>query len=225
MRLRVLVVEDDLPSLELLTTVLESYDVEVIPLSNSTAAMALVADRQFDGVFLDLQMPGVDGFELARSVRLSRVNHTVPIVIVTGREDASTMKESFAVGGTFFLQKPVDKQKLRKLFQGVRGAMCDAHRRMVRLSLQVDVACRIGGQQSFTANSRNISLGGMLIDAGRVLETRIPMHLEFCLPGSAKLIRTGAVVERVDDRRRIGVRFTNLRGDDQQSIRTLLDSE
>ncbi|MDP9267021.1 MAG: hypothetical protein M3P27_01690 [Acidobacteriota bacterium] len=65
----------------------------------------------------------------------------------------------------------------------------------------------------------------MLIDAGRLLETRIPLHIEFCLPGNPRLIRTGAVVERVDDKRRIGVRFANLRGDDQQSIRALLDSE
>src|SRR3954465_2429514 len=169
MRLSVLVVEDDVPSLELLTTVLQLSDVEVRPLSDTTEAKKLIENQQFDGVFLDLQMPGIDGFELAKSVRLSRVNHTVPIVIVTGREEATTMKEAFAVGGTFFLQKPLDRQKLRKLFQSVRGAMCAAHRRMVRVSLQVDVACRIAGQ-SFIANSRNISMGGMLIDAGRLLE-------------------------------------------------------
>ena len=224
MRLKVLVVEDDLPSLELLTAALRLYDVEVRALSDSTAAKALIANTQFDGVFLDLQMPGTDGFELARCVRLSRVNHTIPIVVVTGREEASTMKEAFAVGGTFFLQKPMNKQKLRKLFYSVRGAMDDAHRRMVRMSLQVEVACRIAGQ-SFVGNSRNISMGGMLIDAGRLLETRIPLQLEFCLPGNPRRIKTGAVVERVDEKRRIGVRFTNLRGDDQQSLRTLLDSE
>jgi DNA-binding response OmpR family regulator len=218
------VVEDDLPSLELLTAVLRLYDVEVRPLSDSAAAKQLIENTQFDGVFLDLQMPGIDGFELARCVRRSRMNPTVPIVILTGREEASTMKEAFAVGGTFFLQKPMDRQKLRKLFHSVRGAMSDAHRRMVRMSMQVDVTCRIAGQ-SFIGNSRNISLGGMLIDAGRLLEARIPMQVEFCLPGNPKVIRTGAVVERVDEKRRIGVRFTTLRGSDQQSIRTLLDSE
>ena len=224
MRLKVLVVEDDLPSLELLTAALRLHDVEVRALSDSTAAKALIANAQFDGIFLDLQMPGIDGFELARCVRSSRVNHTIPIVIVTGREDAATMKDAFAAGGTFFLQKPMDRQKLRKLFYSVRGAMSDAHRRMVRMSLHVEVACRTAGQ-SFVGTSRNISLGGMLLDAGRLLEIRIPLQLEFSLPGNPKAIKTGAVVERVDEKRRIGVRFTSLRGDDQQCIRTLLDSE
>jgi len=222
--LRVLVVEDDLPSLELLTAVLQLSDVEVHAMDDSAKAKALIEHHHFDGIFLDLQMPGVDGFELARAVRDSRVNHAIPIVIVTGREDPGTMKEAFAVGGTFFLQKPLDRQKLRRLFQSVRGAMFDAHRRMLRMSLQVDVACRIPGQ-AFIGNSRNISLGGMLIDVGRLLPVRLPLAIEFRLPGSSKVIKTGAVVERVDEKRRIGIRFTTLRHGDQHSIRTLLDSE
>jgi len=225
MNLRVLVVEDDLPSLELMRTVLHRlHGVEVRTLSDSADAIAMIESEQFDGVFLDLMMPGLDGFELARLVRKSRLNHGAPIVIVTGREDASTMREAFAVGGTFFLQKPVDRQKMGSLFQSVRGAMCDAHRRMARMPLDTDVTCNASGH-SFIGNSRNIGLGGMLIDAGRAIEVGALLRVEFRLPNKREMVSTTAVVERVDEKQRIDVLFTKLRASDRDFIRGLLDAE
>src|SRR5260370_18536639 len=110
--LKLLVVEDHPPSLDLMTEVFTYLKAEVRPISDSEKAVGIVNQERFDGIFLDLEMPNLDGFDLARLVRKSSWNKSTPIVIVTGRDERQTMQESFAIVATFFLQKPVDRQKL-----------------------------------------------------------------------------------------------------------------
>src|SRR5690348_13910163 len=84
--------------------VLTSLKAEVRALSDSEQASALVNPERFDGIFVDLQMPGVDGFELARQVRKSSWNKSAPIVVVTGHDNAKIMQEAFAAGATFLIR-------------------------------------------------------------------------------------------------------------------------
>src|ERR1700746_4043372 len=119
--LKLLVVEDDPASLELMAEVFTSLRADVRPVSDSEKAADLVNQEKFDGIFLDLEMPNMNGFELARRIRNSSWNKCVPIVIVTGLNDRRTMQEAFAIGATFFLQKPVDRQRLTGLFNTVRS--------------------------------------------------------------------------------------------------------
>jgi CheY-like chemotaxis protein len=97
--LKLLVVEDDLAGLELMTEVFTSLKAEVRPLSESQKAVALVNQEKFDGIFLDLEMPMLNGFNLARLIRKSSWNKSTPIVIVTGRDGRSMLPASNAVGG------------------------------------------------------------------------------------------------------------------------------
>src|SRR5437660_968713 len=101
----VLVVEDDLPTLELMYEVLSSPDVEVFPTSDSRRAAGVINEKKFDGIFVDVQMPGIDGLTLTRRIRESNWNRTTPVIVVTAQGDKSTMESAFAAGGTFFLQK------------------------------------------------------------------------------------------------------------------------
>src|ERR1700757_5007141 len=123
--LKLLVVEDDLASLELMTEVFMSLKAEVRPISDSEKAVAMVNQEKFDGIFLDLEMPNLNGFDLARLIRKSSWNKGTPIIIVTGREERDTMQQAFSLGATFFLQKPVDRQKLSVLFRTVSGGMVE----------------------------------------------------------------------------------------------------
>jgi CheY-like chemotaxis protein len=104
--LKLLVVEDDLASLELMTEVFRSLKANVRPVSDSEEAARRVNQEKFDGIFLDLEMPKLNGLDLARGIRKSLWNKSTPIIIVTGQDDRETMREAFAVGATFFLQKP-----------------------------------------------------------------------------------------------------------------------
>ena len=86
MPLKILIVEDDDSSLELMTEVLSSVETEVRPVNDSLAAAAIILKERFDGIFLDLNMPKLDGFALMSRIRESPSNKSTPIIVVTGEE-------------------------------------------------------------------------------------------------------------------------------------------
>ncbi len=223
MAVKVLIVENDAPTLELMDEILTSLKVDVRAVSDSEQAAAQIDQERFDGIFLDLHMPKVDGFELARRIRASSWNKSAPIVIVTGHDDTKTMQAAFAAGATFFLQKPVDRQRLTKLFRAARGRMFENRRQFVRLSLQTEVVCQIE-HQTLRGMSSNISQGGILFEVGRSLSPGTTVRLSFRLPGQELRIDVTGVVARVDEKQRVGVRFTHIGTRELQLIRELLGS-
>src|ERR1022692_1044543 len=158
--LKLLVVEDDLASLELMAEVFTSLKAEVRPVSDSEKAVGIVNQEKFDGIFLDLEMPNLNGFDLARLIRKSSWNKSTPIIVVTGRDERQTMQEAFAIGATFFLQKPVDRQKLSILFRTVSGGMLENRRRHTRAPIQTEVTCTVGAR-TIRGITWNLSQGGI----------------------------------------------------------------
>ena len=218
MPLKILVVEDDLATLELMREVLASFGVVVRALHDSQEAAAVVQGEKFDGIFLDLLMPAVDGFELARQIRRSRMNSRVPIVIVTGREGKKTMQEAFAAGATFFLPKPVDKQKLIYLLNSTRGAMVEERRRFKRIPLHAEVTWQVDARKA-TGTSSNLSHNGILFQADSSVDVGSAIRLSFRLPEQKLPIEVEGQVVRVDEKKRAGVRFAQISPEDRQRLR------
>jgi CheY-like chemotaxis protein len=201
--LRLLIVEDDVPSLELMEEVFVSLRADVRGVNESGKAAELVNRERFDGIFLDLEMPSMNGFDLARWIRNSSWNRSTPIVIVTGRDDRQTMKEVFASGATFYLQKPVDRQKLTTLFRTVRG----------------DVLCSMASRQS-QGVTWNLSLGGMQVDVGH-LKPSEAVRVSFRLPSSGILVDAVGEVVWVNDKRQ-GIKFEHLSTKNEKAIRDFI---
>jgi CheY-like chemotaxis protein len=214
--LKLLVVEDDRASLELMTEVFTYLKAEVSPVSDSEKAAGMVSREKFDGIFLDLEMPKLNGFELARVIRKSPWNKSTPIIIVTGRDERQTMQEAFALGATFFLQKPVDRQKLTILFRTVSGGMLENRRKSIRVPLQTQVICTVGSRTT-RGISWNLSQGGMQVEAGD-LHVKDTVRLSFRLPVSGSSIDVTGIVAWADESRQ-GIQFTSLSPPTQQSIR------
>ena len=213
--LKLLVVEDDLPSLELMTETLLSLQVDVQPISNSQKAATLVSEEKFDGIFLDLEMPGMSGFQIAQIARQSAWNKTTPIVVVTGRDHRETMRQSFATGATFFLQKPIDRHKLIGLFRSVRGPLLANRRRSIRVPLQTDLTC-VTGARTVQGRSWNLSQGGMQLEV-RDLKIGDSVRITFQFPGSGKNFdASGTVAWSKDDRQ--GVQFTKMSAEVQSHV-------
>ena len=214
--LKLLVVEDDIPSLELMSEVFTSLEAEVLPISDSREAVRLIDKEKFDGIFLDLEMPHVHGFELARRIRSSSWNKATPIVAVTGRNEKQTMQDAFAVGVSFFIQKPIDRQKLSILFRTVRGGMLENRRRSVRVPLQTDVTCEVGPRK-FRGVTWNLSQGGIQVEA-EGLKQGDTVQLSFRLPVSQIDISAAGTVLWASETRQ-GIRFANVSEQNLKSIR------
>ncbi|MFZ0796417.1 MAG: response regulator [Terriglobales bacterium] len=217
--LKLLVVEDDTANLELMTEVLSSLEAEVRPVSDSQEAAILVNQERFDGIFMDLKMPVLNGFALAQTVRASSRNKSTPIVIVTGRDERDTMQQAFATGATFFLQKPVDRHKLARLFRTVRGTMVENRRRCARVPLQTEVTCSVGSRTS-RGRTWNLSQGGMQVEAGN-LQPGETVHVAFQLPGSDREIEAVGTVVWAKEARQ-GIEFAKMTNPNQAEIREFI---
>jgi CheY-like chemotaxis protein len=217
--LKLLVVEDDLPSLELMEEVFTSLEADVRPISDGNGAVDLINHEKYDGIFLDLEMPNMHGFDLARRVRESSWNKSTPIVIVTGRDERSTMQQAFAFGATFFLQKPVDRQKLSGLFRTVRGTLTENRRRQARVPVQTDVLCEVGSRTE-RGVSWNLSRGGIQIEIGN-LKAGDMVRLSFRLPiSSARIDAFGVVIWASETRQ--GIQFTKMSAQNAEAIRQFI---
>jgi CheY-like chemotaxis protein len=217
--LKLLVVEDDVASLELISEVFSSLKAEVHSVGDSEKAAALINQQRFDGIFLDLGMPTPDGFQLAGMIRSSGLNKTTPIVIVTGLDDKQAMQQAFSIGATFFLQKPIDRQKLSRLFLTVRGGMLDNRRRYVRVPLRAEVVLGVGSK-TMRAVSWNLSEGGMQLEA-EGLQAGSDVRLSFRLPASEIAIEAEGKVVWVQ-KNRLGIQFTGVNASSKQAIRNFI---
>jgi diguanylate cyclase len=97
----------------------------LVPLSFDDGAAALEAalSREVAIVLLDVDMPGMDGYTVCRRLRDDPRFETVPIVMVTGHEDAAAISRAFDAGATDFISKPVNWALLpRRLAYILRNA-------------------------------------------------------------------------------------------------------
>src|SRR5271156_5455182 len=127
MTARVLVVDDILSNVKLLEAKLTAEYFEVVTAFNGLEALARVEECEPDIILLDVMMPGMDGFEVARRIKSNPKTAHVPVVMVTALDQPSDRVAGLDAGADDFLTKPVDDAAL---FARVRS--------LVRLKMMTD---------------------------------------------------------------------------------------
>lgn len=92
--IRVLGVDDDAISRYALSWAIKKAFDQVDVVENGEAALKLANLHAYDVIFLDIRMPGMDGFELCANIRETSLNHVTPIVFVTGLRDFGSRLET-----------------------------------------------------------------------------------------------------------------------------------
>jgi len=105
-RPEILVVDDEAISRRAVIYALEKAKLPCANLDNPEAALELLNQRKFDLVFLDVDMPGMNGFELCSKLRTSHRNRSTPVVFVTSLHDFESRANSTISGGNDLIAKP-----------------------------------------------------------------------------------------------------------------------
>ena len=104
----ILVVDDDPVVRSLMRATLENDNFEVIEAADGVEGCQLYEERRPDLLLVDVIMPRMDGFELCRELRGRLAAAYVPIVVVTGLDDAPSITRAYDAGATDFIPKPVN---------------------------------------------------------------------------------------------------------------------
>ena len=108
MSARILVVDDVPTNLKLLEVRLSAEYFEVLLASSGEQALEICARGQCDIVLLDVMMPGMDGFEVARRIKSNPATHHIPVIMVTALDQPADRVKGLEAGADDFLTKPVD---------------------------------------------------------------------------------------------------------------------
>ena len=108
MKHRVLVIEDNDQNMYMITYLLEHAGLEVFQAFDGASGLECAAATPPDLIILDIQLPGLDGYEVARRLRMESRLADVPIVAVTSFAMAGDRERILAAGCTDYLEKPID---------------------------------------------------------------------------------------------------------------------
>lgn len=112
----ILVVDDDLPIISLMRSLLKQFGFEPLTASNGAQAIATARESRPDLILLDKNMPGMACAELIGMIRSNDGTARVPIMILSG--EAVERQELQALGADAAVQKPFDVQKLIEQING-----------------------------------------------------------------------------------------------------------
>jgi len=107
-RPKILVCDDDSSVRMLTRQCLEADNMVVFEAASGTEAIDLFIAERPDLLFLDVEMPGMDGLEVCRRIRNLPQGETIPIMIVTGSDDRASIDHGFKAGATQYKTKPVN---------------------------------------------------------------------------------------------------------------------
>jgi len=115
----VLVVDDQLVGRKVMMGLLQTLDVQGRQAETGEEAAALCADNEFLVVFMDLQMPGMNGFETTRAIRQTETGRRQRIWALSAEDDPSERQKCLTAGMDGFLSKPISRDILRQTLKQV----------------------------------------------------------------------------------------------------------
>ncbi|MBQ53753.1 MAG: hybrid sensor histidine kinase/response regulator [Pseudomonadaceae bacterium] len=114
---KVLVVEDDPINQLVIRGMLLKLGYQVLTAGSGAEALEVLRRERIDGVLLDCQMPGMDGFAVCRALRQMPACQELPVLAVTAHSQAGDRDRCLAAGMSDYLAKPLNFEQLRQLLQ------------------------------------------------------------------------------------------------------------
>ncbi|MBB2989144.1 diguanylate cyclase (GGDEF)-like protein/PAS domain S-box-containing protein [Mycolicibacterium iranicum] len=148
----VLVVDDDARLRDLLCTVLEPLDCDIAQAGSGEEALTALLQRKVAVIVLDINMPGMGGFETAQLIRDVEELASTPIIFLTGQAEAGDLDRGYDLGAVDFLVKPVSRQvflakvkallELDRSFTRLRREAADLHEQQLQVARAAEIRQR-----------------------------------------------------------------------------------
>ena len=114
-----LVIEDNANNLELITFILHQHGHSTRVALSGTDGVAEALGSRPDFILLDIQLPDIDGFEVARRIRAGETGAPAPIIAVTSYAMAGDRERVLAAGCNGYIEKPIDPMRVMAQIEAV----------------------------------------------------------------------------------------------------------
>jgi PleD family two-component response regulator len=102
----ILIVDDTPANLNVLSAILGKRGYRVRPAINGALALKAAQKAAPDLILLDVQMPGLDGYEVCRQLKADAQTRAIPVIFISALDDVLDKVEAFQVGGVDYITKP-----------------------------------------------------------------------------------------------------------------------
>ena len=177
---KLLIVEDDKELNKTVCSFLNRSGYEAVGCLNANDAYDAMYENVFDLIVSDIMMPGIDGFEFARTVR--ELNENIPILFMTARDDIASKQRGFRIGVDDYMVKPIDLDELfLRIGALLRRAKIAASRKLEIGSFVMDADERTAylGEEEISLTNREFSILYKLLSYPKKTFTRSQLMDEF----------------------------------------------
>ncbi len=126
----ILLVDDNVANLSVLTQLLSAHDLRVLVAQQGESGIQIAQRAQPDLILLDVQLPGLDGFAICRRLQAETSTAAIPVLFMTARTEAADKIKGFAAGGVDYITKPFQEEEVL--------ARVRAHLRLRQLQQQLE---------------------------------------------------------------------------------------
>lgn len=112
MKSKILIIDDDVDSWRLLSTILQTHDFHPVWAADGMQAIAAARLHQPQAILLDLGMPGGDGLLVLERLKSNRLLSHIPVIVVTVRDRQEAEEQTRRLGAGAYLQKPIHDDTL-----------------------------------------------------------------------------------------------------------------
>jgi two-component system sensor histidine kinase/response regulator len=108
----ILIVDDNPENLQVLGKLLKDEKYEVEFAIDGESALGWIKEKQFDLLLLDINMPGMTGFEVCKTIRSDPKMNKLPIIFLSAESERDSILKGFDLGGQDYITKPFDGREL-----------------------------------------------------------------------------------------------------------------
>jgi len=127
---KIMVVDDSEDLLDTLSIYLEKEGHSIIPLTRGEEALSRAPIDKPDLIILDVNLPGLDGFEIARKLRSHPLTAGIPILFLTVRSDIRDRVKGLSLGALDYITKPFSMEELGRRVEEAFQKMRETKRKL-----------------------------------------------------------------------------------------------
>jgi len=229
----ILLVDDTRLFIEQEMSLINRDDIEVLVAHNGIEALKTIVEKRPDIVFMDLNIPGMDGDRCCHTIKSDKKLCHIPIIMIIQGVDQEEFERCRQAGCDDIIVKPIKHLYFTAQIKRHLNIQLKKSTRFIA-PLRIQYSCSGDPDRVISSYSINLSTGGMFIGTKELLPIDSQLNIEFILPDDGRIIKCSGKVSWINHPESkinkdlptgMGLQFMNLSMDDLDSLRKFIKNK